>query len=116
MHFPFTHAGVIRSQDGAVGAGQVAHSLRAAELRLLTKLEDIDEEAADLMGKDMEVRFNFIRERAAQADLDLQRATRLRRGAGKEPRRAGQVSPAANDPNDSIHVRHRMSIHWSCCS
>jgi hypothetical protein len=41
MHFPFTHAGVIRAQDGAAGVGQVAHSLCAAELRLLTKLEDI---------------------------------------------------------------------------
>ena len=39
--FPFTHAGIICSQDGAAGAVQVAHSLCAAEFRLLTKLEDI---------------------------------------------------------------------------
>lgn len=39
--FPFTHAGIMRSQDGAVGAAQVAHPLSAAELRLSTKLEDI---------------------------------------------------------------------------
>ena len=38
---PFTHAGIIRSQDGAGGAAQVVHWLCAAELRLLAKLEDI---------------------------------------------------------------------------
>ncbi len=31
----------MRSQDGTVGTAQVAHALCAAELRLLTKLEDI---------------------------------------------------------------------------
>jgi hypothetical protein len=42
MHLPFTHAGTICSQDGAAGVGQVAHPLCAAELRLLTKLEDME--------------------------------------------------------------------------
>jgi len=40
MQRPFTHAGIIGSQAGSVGATQVAHPLSAVEFRLLTKLED----------------------------------------------------------------------------
>jgi DNA gyrase subunit B/topoisomerase-4 subunit B len=34
-------------------------------------VEETDKVLADLMGKDVEARFKFIMERAAQADLDL---------------------------------------------
>ena len=42
MHLPFTQAGIICSQDGAAGVGQVAQALCADELELLTKLEDTE--------------------------------------------------------------------------
>jgi DNA gyrase subunit B len=37
----------------------------------VTNIEEADRILTDLMGKDVEARFNFIMERAAQADLDL---------------------------------------------
>jgi DNA gyrase/topoisomerase IV subunit B len=37
----------------------------------VTDVAEADRILTDLMGKDVEARFNFIMERAAQADLDL---------------------------------------------
>jgi DNA gyrase subunit B len=37
----------------------------------VTDIAEADRILNDLMGKDVEARFNFIMERAAQADLDL---------------------------------------------
>jgi DNA gyrase/topoisomerase IV subunit B len=37
----------------------------------VTDVAEADRILNDLMGKDVEARFNFIMERAAQADLDL---------------------------------------------
>jgi DNA gyrase/topoisomerase IV subunit B len=37
----------------------------------VTDIAEADRILTDLMGKDVEARFNFIMERAAQADLDL---------------------------------------------
>jgi DNA gyrase/topoisomerase IV subunit B len=50
-------------------------TLDPASRRLLrvsvTDIAEADRILNDLMGKDVEARFNFIMERAAQADLDL---------------------------------------------
>jgi len=50
-------------------------TLDPASRRLLrvgvTDIAEADRILTDLMGKDVEARFNFIMERAAQADLDL---------------------------------------------
>ena len=50
-------------------------TLDPATRRLLrvnvTDVAEADKVLTELMGKDVEARFNFIMERAAQADLDL---------------------------------------------